>query len=70
MKTLTYRELGGTCDYKITAGSWNEAVKKMTAHVMAKHPDVAEDMKRLHEEDPKKCGKTHKPKWDAAAEAQ
>lgn len=66
MKTLTCKELGGKCDHQISADSWEEAVKKMTAHVMEKHPDVAKTMKEMHEADPKKWGATYKPKWDAA----
>ena len=66
MKTLTCRELGGKCDQKISAKTWNEAVKKMTVHVMDKHPDVAEEMKKMHEADSKKWGREMKPKWEAA----
>lgn len=69
MKTMTCRELGGACDQEILAGTWDEMVQKMTAHVMEKHPDVAESMKRMHQEDPKRWGREMKPKWDAAAEA-
>jgi len=54
MKTMTCRELGGACDQKLSAETWEEMVQKMTAHVMEKHPDVASDMKKMHEEDPKK----------------
>ena len=69
MKSLTCRELGGTCDYRISAETWDEAVNKMTAHVMDRHPDVAEQMKEMHEKDPEKWGRETKPKWDAAPEA-
>jgi len=34
MKTMTYKELGGTCDQKLTANSWDDMVKAMTRHVM------------------------------------
>ncbi|PZM08741.1 DUF1059 domain-containing protein [Rhizobium tubonense] len=68
MKTMTCRELGGACDEYLSAQTWDEMVKKMTNHVMAKHPDVAEKMKKMHEQDPKKWGKEMKPKWDVAAE--
>ena len=68
MKTMTCKELGGTCDQKLTADSWDDMVKKMTSHVMEKHPDVAEDMKKMHDQDPQKWGKEMKPKWDAAIE--
>ena len=68
MKSLTCRELGGTCDQKLSASSWDEMVKVMTKHVMEKHPDVAKTMARMHSEDPKKWGKEMKPKWEAAPE--
>jgi predicted small metal-binding protein len=68
MKTMKCRELGGVCDEKLSAQTWDEMVKKMTGHVMAKHPDVAEKMKKMHEEDPEKWGKEMKRKWDLAPE--
>lgn len=68
MKSLKCKDLGGKCDFEIKADNWDEAVKKMTAHVMDKHPDVAEKMKKMHEQDPKKWGREMKPKWDAAPE--
>ncbi len=68
MKTLTCKDLGGKCDYKISVETWGDAVKTMTAHVIEKHPDVAEEMKRMHEKDPEKWGREMKPKWDAAPE--
>jgi predicted small metal-binding protein len=66
MKTLTGKELGGTCDQKLSANTWDEMVQKMTKHVMDKHPDVAKDMEKMHNEDPQKWGKEMKPKFDAA----
>jgi predicted small metal-binding protein len=68
MKTLSCKELGGTCYEKIAAETWDEAVKKMTAHVMEKHPDVAEEMKKMHVRDPEEWSRKVKPKWDAAPE--
>lgn len=53
MKTMTCRELGGKCDQKLSAVSWDEMVQAMTKHVMDKHPDVAKEMERMHKEDPK-----------------
>jgi hypothetical protein len=35
---------------------------------MEKHPDVAKQMEKMHNEDPKKWGNEMKPKWDAAPE--
>ena len=69
MKTMTCRDLGGACDQKLSAETWEEMVKKMTAHVIEKHPDVAADMKKMHEEDAEKWGQEMKPKWDHAPEA-
>jgi predicted small metal-binding protein len=66
MKTLTCKQLGGTCDEKLSADSWGDMVKKMTSHVMANHPDVAKNMEKMHNEDPARWAKEMKPKWDAA----
>ena len=68
MKTMTCWDLGGTCDQKLSAETWDEMVKTMTRHVLQKHPDVAKQMEKMHHEDPKKWGKVMKPKWDAAQE--
>ena len=70
MKTLTCKELGGKCDQKISAATWNEMVTNMSNHVVEKHPDVARDMVKMHNEDPKKWGKEMKPKFDAAPEQE
>lgn len=66
MKTMECKELGGKCDHRLSAGSWDDMVKAMTKHVMEKHPDVAKEMEKIHNEDPHKWGKEMKPKWDAA----
>jgi predicted small metal-binding protein len=62
------KELGGTCDQNLSANSWDEMVQKMTKHVRDKHPDVAKDMEKMHNEDPKKWGREMKPKFDAVPE--
>jgi predicted small metal-binding protein len=66
MKTMTCKQLGGPCDERLAAESWNEMVQKMVAHVSANHPETAEEMKKMHEADPKKWGRETKPKWDSA----
>lgn len=63
---MTCNELGGACNQEISAESWDEMVEKMTAHVMENHPDVAKEMEKMHEEDPKKWSSEIKPKWEAA----
>jgi predicted small metal-binding protein len=69
MKSMTCKELGGPCDQKLAAATWDEMVKNMTKHVMDKHPHTAKAMERMHNEDPKKWGREMKPKWDAKPEA-
>ena len=68
MKTMTCKQLGGACDEELSAETWDDMVKTMTKHVMGKHPDVAEKMKKMHEEDPQEWGREMKPKWEAAPE--
>jgi predicted small metal-binding protein len=68
MKSMTCRELGGKCDQRLSANSWDEMVNAMTKHVMDKHPDVAKAMEKMYSEDPKKWGREMKPKWEAAPE--
>lgn len=68
MKTMTCKELGGACDEELSAETWDEMVGTMTAHVTEKHPDVAKDMEKMHNEDPKKWSSEIKPKWEAATE--
>ena len=68
MKTMTCQQLGGKCDHKLSADTWEQMVQAMTKHVMDKHPDVAKDMEKMHNEDPKKWGAEMKPKWDAAVQ--
>lgn len=69
MKTMTCKELGGPCDQRLSAGSWDEMVRAMTAHVLKEHPQTARDMQRMHEQDPKKWGREMRPRWDSKAEA-
>ena len=70
MKTLTCRDLGGSCDQKLSANTWDEMVQKMTKHVMENHPDVARQMENMHKQDPNKWGREMKPKFDNAQEHQ
>lgn len=66
MKTMTCKELGGKCDQKLSANTWEEMVQVMTQHVMSAHPDVAKRMKEMHDRDPKQWAAQTKPKWDQA----
>ena len=68
MKSMTCRQLGGSCDQALSASSWDEMFKVMTKHVLERHPDVARTMERMHHEDPKQWGREMRPKWEAAPE--
>jgi predicted small metal-binding protein len=68
VKAMTCTQLGGKCDERLTAESWDEMVKVMTKHVIEKHPDLAKHMEKMHEKDPRKWGKEMKPKWEATPE--
>jgi hypothetical protein len=65
---MTCRQLGGSCDQKLSADSWEGMVRVMTKHVVAQHPDVAKEMEKMHDVDPKKWAREMKPKWDATPE--
>ena len=65
MKTMTCKELGGPCNQPLSANTWEEMVKKMTAHVMKEHPNTAREMEDMHKEDPRRWGQEMKPKWEA-----
>ena len=68
MKSMSCRELGGPCDQKLSAQTWDEMVKTVTKHVMENHPETAKSMEKMHNEDPKKWGREMKPKWDSRPE--
>lgn len=53
MKAMICEQLDGTCDKRLSAESWDEMVKTTTGHVMEKHPDVARQMKKMHEDAPR-----------------
>jgi hypothetical protein len=68
MRVMTCRELGGPCDKRLTASTWDEMVKTMTTHVMERHPATAKEMQKMHSEDPRRWGREMKPKWEAKAD--
>lgn len=63
---MSCRQLGGDCDQKLSAATWNDMVNAMTKHVIEKHPEVAKKMEKMHHQDPKKWGREMRPKWEAA----
>lgn len=65
MKTMTCKSLGGPCEQKLSASSWDGMVQTMTKHVMEKHLGTAKEMAEMHNADPKKWGREMKPKSEA-----
>ena len=61
MKTMTCKQLGGVCDQKLSAESWNEMVGLMVKHVTASHPDLAKQMEQMHNQDPQRWGERPSP---------
>ena len=53
---MTCKQLGGPCDQKLSAESWDEMVQKMTKHVMSNHPETAEAMNEDARAGPEKVG--------------
>ena len=51
MKTMTCKELGGTCNEKLSAETWDGMLKATTKHVMEKHPYVAKAMEAMDKEE-------------------
>jgi hypothetical protein len=43
-------------------------VMKISAHLLENHPDVAKEMEKMHNEDPKRWAREVKPRWEAARE--
>ncbi|MDE1874622.1 MAG: DUF1059 domain-containing protein [Patescibacteria group bacterium] len=52
MKTITCRQLGGTCDAPLRANSQEEMMKVGMDHVQKAHPDMAADIKKMSKNDP------------------
>lgn len=65
---MTCRELGGPCDKKLIAGSWDQMRARMTDHVTENHPETAQKMKEMNEKDPDKWSQEMEMKWDATPE--
>jgi hypothetical protein len=64
--TMTCRQMGGTCDATITAGTSAEVARKMTAHVLETHPEVANRMKNMTPEEHRRWEADFHRNWDEA----
>lgn len=58
MKTITCKQMGGTCDAPITASSYDELNMLGMKHLEEVHPEMAADIKKMSPDDPMMV------KWD------
>ena len=68
MKTLTCRDLGGSCSQSLTADSWGEMGVMMLHHAIEIHPDLAQRIELMHRDSPGEWSRTFQPVWDHAPE--
>jgi len=52
MKTLTCKQMGGTCDHPITAATPDEMMALGMAHLESAHPEMAAQVKSMAHDDP------------------
>ena len=52
MKTLTCRQMGGSCDAKITGNTPDEMIANGMKHLESAHPKMAADVKAAPKDDP------------------
>ena len=67
MKTMTCRELGGTCDMRLSADTWQGMAALMMNHIREKHPVVAQNMEEMAG-DPGEWSREVKKEWNATPE--
>ena len=67
---MTCAQMGGPadCTVMIQGNTPEEMAKNGTDHVMAAHPEIAEQMKNMSPEDQAKWMADFKPKFDAQPE--
>ncbi len=70
MKTMTCAQMGGMCDTAITAETKDEIKGKGMAHLEAMHPEMAESIKSMSNDDPMMVAWAEKfsTDWDATGE--
>ena len=67
MKQMTCAQMGGPadCQVMIQGSSAEEMAQNGTNHVMQAHPDLAEQMSKMSQEDKDKWMADFRPKFDA-----
>jgi hypothetical protein len=66
MKTMTCRELGGTCDTSFCAETWQSMAALMMNHIRDKHPVVASMIEATADDG--EWSREVKKEWEATAE--
>lgn len=51
MKIITCKQMGGPCDYAVTANTPKEMIDKGMEHVKKNHPDIAQNMDSTPQEE-------------------
>lgn len=70
MKTMKCSDMGGPCDEKISANSWEEMKARGMKHLGRAHPEMAEQMKSWNPTDVEKWEAVAKAKFDALPDTQ
>lgn len=52
MKTMTCKEMGGMCDYSMSAQTSNEMMTAGMEHLKEAHPDMAKDIEAMPSDHP------------------
>jgi hypothetical protein len=67
MKTMTCSELGGTCDRRLSAETWQGIPALMMTYFPEKHPVVAANMEEMIA-DPREWMREVRKEWEATPE--
>lgn len=66
MKTMTCKQLGGTCGYKIIANTPEEIIKNGMKHVEENHPEVTRKMEDISYEESRNWKHLFTKVWQSA----
>jgi predicted small metal-binding protein len=69
MKKMTCTQMGGSCDFEMSAETTDEMIAEGTKHVQEAHPDMVEAMSKMSQEENDKWKTDFMTKWEATPEA-
>lgn len=70
MKKMTCKDMGGSCNFKMTANTTEEMIAQGMAHVKMSHPEIVEQMSKMTPEENEKWNNDFKTKWETTPEEQ